>query len=89
MSQRKAIFPVASERHALYQEHGYSAAIQSGDLLFVSGQVGSRLDGSPQPDFKKQVELVFENLMNVLKVACCTLMISLMLQAFIRPLKIN
>lgn len=72
MSQREAIFPAASERHALYQEHGYSAAIKSGDLLFVSGQVGSRLDGSPEPDFKKQVELAFENLTNVLKAAGCT-----------------
>ena len=72
MSQREAIFPAASERHALYQAHGYSAAIKSGDLLFVSGQVGSRLDGSPEPDFKKQVELAFENLRNVLKAAGCT-----------------
>ncbi|WP_340680269.1 RidA family protein [Paraglaciecola sp.] len=71
MSQREAIFPDTSERHALYETHGYSAAIKSGDLLFVSGQVGSRLDGSPEPDFKKQVELAFENLSNVLKAASC------------------
>lgn len=37
MTQRIAVFP--AERHSLYEEHGYSAAIRSGDLLFVSGQV--------------------------------------------------
>ena len=72
MSDREAIFPAASERHALYQAHGYSPAIKSGDLVFLSGQVGSRLDGSPEPDFKKQVELAFENLRNLLKAAGCT-----------------
>jgi enamine deaminase RidA (YjgF/YER057c/UK114 family) len=70
MSQRKAIFP--KERHALYDQHRYSAAIQSGDLLFVSGQVGSRVDGSPEPDFERQVQLAFDNLNKVLSAAGCT-----------------
>ena len=60
MTKREAIFP--ANRHALYEEHGYSAAIRSGDLLFVSGQVGSQADGSPEADFELQVELAFENL---------------------------
>lgn len=67
MSNRKAIFP--ENRHALYDAHGYSAAVRSGDLLFVSGQVGSRTDGSPEPDFAKQVDLAFENLEAVLTAA--------------------
>lgn len=67
MSSREAVFP--ADRHALYEQHGYSAAIRSGDLLFVSGQVGSRPDGSPEPDFQSQVQLAFENLSNVLKAA--------------------
>ncbi|MDI7536114.1 RidA family protein, partial [Cronobacter sakazakii] len=46
MTSREPIFP--ANRHALYEEHGYSAAIRSGDLLFVSGQVGSRGDGTPE-----------------------------------------
>ena len=50
MPPREAIFPAG--RHALYEAHGYSAAIRSGDLLFLSGQVGSRPDGSPEPDLK-------------------------------------
>lgn len=70
MTQHEAIFP--AKRHALYEEHGYSAAIKSGDLLFVSGQVGSRLDGTPEPVFKHQVELAFDNLKAVLEAAGCT-----------------
>ncbi|MFB9952870.1 RidA family protein [Rhizobium puerariae] len=70
MSRRDAIFPAG--RQALYEINKYSAAIRSGDLLFVSGQVGSREDGSPEPDFRKQVELAFANLEAVLKAAGCT-----------------
>ncbi|WP_420959567.1 RidA family protein [Brucella sp. IR073] len=70
MTKRDAVFP--ANRHALYEEHGYSAAIRSGDLLFVSGQVGSRADGSPEPDFKAQVELAFANLEATLKAAGCS-----------------
>lgn len=71
MTARAAIFP--ANRHALYEKHGYSAAIRSGDLLFVSGQVGSRADGSPEPDFERQVEQAFANLNAVLQAAGCTL----------------
>ncbi len=67
MTKRDAIFPAG--RQALYDIHKYSAASRSGDLLFVSGQVGSREDGSPEPDFEKQVELAFANLRAVLKAA--------------------
>jgi enamine deaminase RidA (YjgF/YER057c/UK114 family) len=70
MTQREAIFPAG--RHALYDEHGYSAAIKSGDLLFVSGQVGSRADGTPEPDFEQQVRLAFQNLKATLAAAGCT-----------------
>lgn len=70
MPKRDAVFP--ADRHALYAEHGYSAAIRSGDLLFVSGQVGSRGDGSPEPDFEAQVRLAFANLEATLKAGGCT-----------------
>ncbi|KAA1176869.1 RidA family protein [Rhizobium tropici] len=70
MTTRSAIFP--KNRHALYEEHGYSAAIRSGDLLFVSGQVGSHADGSPEPDFERQVQLAFDNLQATLESAGCT-----------------
>ncbi|MCA2375191.1 RidA family protein [Agrobacterium sp. 22-211-1] len=64
------MFPV--NRHALYEEHRYSAAIRSGDLLFVSGQVGSRGDGTSEPDFERQVQLAFDNLKAALDAAGCT-----------------
>jgi len=70
MHPRNPVFP--ANRHALYEEHGYSAAIRSGDLLFVSGQVGSRSDGTPEPDFAAQVQLAFDNLHATLAAAGCT-----------------
>jgi enamine deaminase RidA (YjgF/YER057c/UK114 family) len=63
MLQRQAIFPPGR----------YSAAIRSGDLLFVSGQVGSREDGTPEPDFEAQVEQAFVNLISVLRAGGCEL----------------
>ncbi|QTK78660.1 RutC family protein yjgH [Agrobacterium tumefaciens] len=69
MGKRDAVFPAS--RHALYEEHGYSAAIRSGDLLFVSGQVGSRADGTAEPDFEQQVRLAFENLKATLNAGGC------------------
>ncbi|MCL6723047.1 RidA family protein [Klebsiella sp. T2.Ur] len=70
MNQPNPIFP--ENRHTLYEKHGYSAAIRSGDLLFVSGQVGSLEDGTPEPNFKSQVELAFNNLKATLSSAGCT-----------------
>ena len=70
MSKRDAIFPAG--RQALYEINRYSAAIRSGDLLFVSGQVGSRDDGSAEPDFALQVKRAFTNLAAVLEAAGCT-----------------
>lgn len=71
MSPKKAISP--ADRQDLYTKFKYSAAIQSGDLLFVSGQVGSREDASPEPRFEDQVTLAFVNLTAVLKAGGCTL----------------
>ena len=45
--------------------------MRSGDLLFVSGQVGSRHDGSPEPDFEAQVRLAFANLEATLRAGEC------------------
>lgn len=70
MHKRDVIFP--AKRQELYQTYRYSAAIRSGDLLFVSGQVGSREDGSPERDFEAQVRLAFNNLAAVLAAAGCT-----------------
>jgi enamine deaminase RidA (YjgF/YER057c/UK114 family) len=70
MSTRQAIFPAG--RQELYVRNKYSAAISSGGFLFVSGQVGSRDDGSPEPDPEQQVRRAFENLNNVLAAGGCT-----------------
>lgn len=67
MAKRDVIFPKG--RQDLYEHNTYSAAVRSGDLLFVSGQVGSREDGSPEPDFAAQVQLAFDNLKSVLAAA--------------------
>lgn len=42
------------------------------ERLVVSGQVGSHTDGTPEPDFQKQVRLAFENLKATLTAAGCT-----------------
>lgn len=69
MSQRKPVFP--DGRHDLYVKHAYSAAVRSENLLFVSGHVGSRPDGSAEPEFEAQVRLAFDNLEATLKAAGC------------------
>ncbi|MEI4486942.1 RidA family protein [Frigidibacter sp. MR17.14] len=67
MARRDAIFPEG--RQALYEINKYSAAIRSGDLLFVSGQVGSDAEGQPVQGFRAQVEQAFTNLGSVLAAA--------------------
>ncbi|OZI56083.1 RidA family protein [Bordetella genomosp. 4] len=70
MTTRDVVIP--AERHALYELHRYSPAIRANGLLFVSGQVGSRLDGSPEPNLDDQVRLAFKNLNAILAEAGCT-----------------
>ena len=70
MTTREAVFPL--DRQALYERNRYSPAIKSTGFLFVSGQVGSREDGSPEPDLKAQIRLAFDNLSAVLMAAGCT-----------------
>jgi len=70
MTQRDVVFPPG--RQALYERNRYSPAIRSNGFLFVSGQVGSREDGSPEPELEAQVRRAFENLNAVLAAAGCT-----------------
>ncbi|AZD15210.1 RidA family protein [Pseudomonas chlororaphis] len=67
MTQRDVVFPPG--RQALYQRNRYSPAIRSNGFLFVSGQVGSTADGSPEPDLEAQVRLAFHNLNAILAAA--------------------
>lgn len=70
MTKRDVVFP--PDRHALYERHRYSPAVRSNGFLFVSGQVGSRADGSPEPDLQEQVRLAFKNLNAILHEAGTT-----------------
>lgn len=70
MAKRISVFPAG--RQELYDRNKYSAAVKSGGFLFVSGQVGSREDGSPEPEPEKQLRLAFGNLNSVLVAAGCT-----------------
>ena len=70
MTTREAVFPFG--RQALYERNRYSPAIKSNGFLFVSGQVGSREDGSPEEDLNAQIRLAFDNLNAVLAAAGCT-----------------
>jgi len=67
MTKRDVVFPPG--RQALYEKNRYSPAVRSNGFLFVSGQVGSREDGSPEPGLEAQVRLAFENLNAILKAA--------------------
>ena len=69
MSVREVVFPAG--RQALYEKNRYSPAVKSGGFLFVSGQVGSREDGSPEPELDTQVRRAFQNLNAVLGAAGC------------------
>lgn len=69
-NKRDVVFP--ADRHALYARHRYSPAIRSNGFMFVSGQVGSRKDGSPEPDLEVQARLAFANLNAILAEAGCS-----------------
>lgn len=87
MVERTAVFPAG--RHSLYAEHRYSAAIRSGDLLFVSGQVGSREDGTQNPIFSNKSDWHLIICMRPWQLRDALLTISLMLRASIPIQKTN
>ena len=70
MAQRDVVFPAG--RQALYERNRYSPAVRSNGFLFVSGQVGSREYGSPEPDLAAQARRAFQNLNAVLQAAGCS-----------------
>lgn len=69
MTTRDVVFP--PKRQTLYEKNRYSPAIRSNGFLFVSGQVGSLEDGSPQQGLKAQVRQAFDNLNAILAEAGC------------------
>jgi len=49
--------------HAPIGPYSHTAVVQGGsELVFISGQVGMRADGSIPPGFAEQVELTLQNL---------------------------
>ena len=70
MPTRDVVFPAG--RQALYERNRYSPAVRANGFLFVSGQVGSRADGSPEPELEAQVRLAFDNLNAILRAARCS-----------------
>lgn len=70
MTQRDVVFPAG--RQALYERNRYSPAIRSNGFLFVSGQVGSTEEGSPEPHLEDQVRRAFTNLKAILAAADCS-----------------
>jgi enamine deaminase RidA (YjgF/YER057c/UK114 family) len=70
MTTRDVVF--SAGRQALYDKNRYSPAIRANGLLFVSGQVGSREDGSPEPTLEGQVRRAFDNLNAILDAAGCS-----------------
>ncbi|AMV48481.1 RidA family protein [Paraburkholderia caribensis] len=49
-----------------FARNGYAPAVSAGGLLFVSGQIARKVDGSIPDDLAEQVELVFERTVEVL-----------------------
>ncbi len=68
MAKRDAIFPAGGR--ALYDMNRYSAAIRSGDLLFVSGQASVDRSGSIMTDtFEGEMRRSLDNLSTILSAA--------------------
>ncbi|OON63035.1 hypothetical protein B0920_06340 [Massilia sp. KIM] len=70
MTVRDVVFPPG--RQALYDINRYSPAVRANGFLFVSGQVGSREDGTPEPTLEAQVKRAFANLNAILEAAGCS-----------------
>jgi enamine deaminase RidA (YjgF/YER057c/UK114 family) len=69
--KRKLINPPGSE--AIYQQWQFSQAVQVGDTVWVSGQVGIDREGKIPTGIEAQAKLAFENLKGVLAAADASL----------------
>lgn len=50
-----------------FKRYGYAPAVRAGDLLFISGQIGRKADGSCPDDLAQQVDIVFERTFEILR----------------------
>ncbi len=49
-----------------FEQFGYAPAVRAGNLLYLSGQIGRRADGSFPEDIHDQVDLVFQRTFEIL-----------------------
>lgn len=74
------LIPVGSEEDAA--TYGLAPGLRTGDLIFVSGQLGIDGDGNIPPDGATQAELAFQALERVLAEGGATLADIVQLQTF-------
>jgi enamine deaminase RidA (YjgF/YER057c/UK114 family) len=70
VEDREDIVPEGSER--VYEKLGYAPAVRIGNVVHVSGVIGTRADGSVDDDPGGQFGQAFANLSQVLTAAGCT-----------------
>ena len=51
----------------LFENFGFSPAVRAGGLLFISGQVGLRPDGTVSEDVAEQCECAFQRMVEILR----------------------
>jgi enamine deaminase RidA (YjgF/YER057c/UK114 family) len=61
--------PVFEGTRQLFENFGFSPAVRAGGLLFISGQVGLRPDGSVPDDIAEQTECVFARTDEILRLS--------------------
>jgi enamine deaminase RidA (YjgF/YER057c/UK114 family) len=71
MADKQLINPPGSEKS--YQRFQFSQAVKTGNLLFVSGQVGRSPQGEIPDDIEGQTKIALENLRSVIEHAGGTL----------------
>jgi enamine deaminase RidA (YjgF/YER057c/UK114 family) len=83
--KRKLINPPGTEK--IYEQWQFSQAVQVGETVWVSGQVGIDHDGKIPAGIEAQAALAFENLKGVLGAAGATLEDVVELTTFHRDMK--
>ncbi|MEA3214094.1 MAG: hypothetical protein QOJ19_250 [Acidimicrobiia bacterium] len=70
MTDRQDIVPQGLEYQ--YEKLGFAPAVRVGDVVHISGVIGTRADGSVSEDASEQFQQAFSNLRHVLDAAGCS-----------------
>lgn len=70
MTNRQDIVPQGLEYQ--YEKLGFAPAVRVGDVVHISGVIGTKADGSVSDDAAEQFQQAFSNLRHVLDAAGCT-----------------